>query len=342
MTRGAGGPSVGLLALFASFASLLSAGANARADDVPAPRVSVNLTACDASLASEVERIAGVELRAVVVSSADARDPVTRAVVACHDGVADLWVSDPATAKLVGRTVSLGAMSPSARARLLALAVAELVSASWEEVESNPAPKVAAATPAAPEARASVRASLRAVERVGGGGTPREVDAPHGVALDAAAEARVFFSGSTPVFGAAMRATMRLASPLTLRLDAGADFGDVGRLTGHVTVLTQQGSVSLGWAFEVALLWAGFRVGFARLEGQPIENVIGHVESGVWAGPQAGVDFVFWRRSLVHMMVGVSAGAALDGVRGDVQGDPSVLVLGGWAALTLGVGISKP
>ena len=245
---------------YATLVSLLSAASAARADDVPpGPRVSVDLSGCDPSLAGEVKRIAGVELRAVVVDASDPRVPVTRAVVACHEAVADLWVSDPVTSKLVGRTVSLDPTAAPAQARLIALAVAELVMASWEEVESNPEPKVSAATRAAPELRASARAVVQAAKAsatavAAGGptaGGPTDVGPPR-IALDATGEARAF-TGGAAVFGGAVRSSVRLVSAFTLRFDLGADFGDVSRLDGSVSPSGPMRSSTASWACRPAM-----------------------------------------------------------------------------------------
>ncbi|HEY5146070.1 MAG TPA: hypothetical protein VII82_04860, partial [Polyangiaceae bacterium] len=58
--------------------------------------------------------------------------------------------------------------------------------------------------------------------------------------------------------------------------------------------------------------------------------------------PPGWLRLTVWPHAIIHGIVGVSAGDAVVGVRGDVQGDSPVAVLGAWAALTLGVGISKP
>src|SRR4029077_7676204 len=71
---------------------------------------------------------------------------------------ASLRVLDPTTGKSVERSVALAQAAPTARARLLALAIAELVAASWSELESNPQPKAPPAEPLAPvEAREAAR-----------------------------------------------------------------------------------------------------------------------------------------------------------------------------------------
>jgi hypothetical protein len=302
----------------------------ARADERPAPRVTLDLTGCDLAFAGEVRRIAGVELRAMVVEPDESHGAVTRTIVTCRDTVADLWVSDPVTAKLVLRTVSLAETSPRARARLIALAIAELVSASWEEVESNPEPRVPPATPTPPEERAIVR---RALER------------PQRVAVDALGDARALLGSGVLLLGGAIRAAVRLGPPLTLRLQACTDVGSASTSLGDVAIQITHGSAGLGWAFDLgaldALLWAGALVGYARLAGEPNPSATGHVQSGPWAGPEAGIDILFWPREVAHLVLGLSGGAALLGVRGDVQGGESVGASGAWGALTLGVGISR-
>jgi hypothetical protein len=308
----------------------LSNATNARAEEVAMPRVSLDLSACEEPFASEVRRIAGIELRAVVVDQAQPGAAVTRAVVKCHDAAADLWVSDSVTSKLVVRTVSLGETEPRARARLIALAVAELVSASWEEVESNPNPKVPAQTPAPARVRESVR---------------HAIDRPERSAVDALFDARLLPSSGALLLGGAVRSSIRLDSPLHLRLEAGGDIGTVQRALGSVSIQTGHGSAALGWALDFgvvsALLWAGGTLGFARIAGQPRAAATGNTQSGLLVGPEAGCDFVLWPRALAHMMLGLSGGGALIGVRGDVQGDRSVAVLGSWFALRMGVGISS-
>ncbi len=105
--------------------------------------------------------------------------------------------------------------------------------------------------------------------------------------------------------------------------------------------MTLQGSAAVGWTFDRILLWVGAVAGFARVGGQPHPNAIGRVESGPWIGPEVGLDVALWPRAPVHATVGAAAGAALLGVKGNVDGDADVAVLGAWAALRLGFGISN-
>ena len=86
---------------------------------------------------------------------------MTQVTATCRGTVAALEVMDPTTGKSLARTVALTEAAPSGRGRLLALAVAELVVASWSELESNPQPRAPSATPLAPyAAREAARAAV--------------------------------------------------------------------------------------------------------------------------------------------------------------------------------------
>src|SRR4029079_18035478 len=94
----------------------------------------------DASLAVEAQRLAASELRATLVDPAP-DGTVTEVKATCRGALAALEVIDPTTGKSLERTVARTAAAPNGRARLLALAVAELVVASWSELQTNPEPR---------------------------------------------------------------------------------------------------------------------------------------------------------------------------------------------------------
>jgi hypothetical protein len=293
------------------------------------PELRMALHDCDAAFADEVRRIAGIELHATVVGPESGQHVVTEISVTCHGSVADLWVSDASTSKVSLRTVALGGTSPGARARLIALAIAELVSASWEEVETNPEPKVPAAVPPRPEARAAVSRAIR---------KPSRLD------LDVLGEARIFGGGAL-LFGGKVEGTIRVGKSWMLRLDAGADAGSRSRSLGDVRTQTMQGSLGMGGALELGALravpWAAFYLGYAWLSGDPRSGATGRVQSGIWTGPGAGVDLELWPEALVHASLGLAGGGTLFGVRGNVAGEDAVAVTGAWGAVSLGFGISK-
>jgi hypothetical protein len=294
------------------------------------PHVVVALSGCDPAMAGEVRRITALELRADVIAPAEVEDAVTRAEVVCGADLVELRVSDEATSKRLERAVSLSAAVPAARARLIALAVAELVAASWEESESNPEPRVPPLPPPRPESRAAVRRALR--------------ERPSAV-IDAEANARWLAASAAWLVGGGMRVTFPLLGGLVLRVDAQADDGQVSRTLGDVALAMFGGSVGLGWALDgssVSVIpWVGMDGGYARLVGLPGPGATGHVEQGGWTGPDVGVDLVFFARETVHATIGFAAAAAVVGVRGSVAGDRGADVLGLSATLTIGVGFSK-
>jgi hypothetical protein len=287
------------------------------------------LRECDAAFADEVRRIAGIELHATVVDPEDSRHVVTETSVTCHGSEADLWVSDAATSKVSLRTVSLAETSPRARARLIALALAELVSSSWEEVETNPEPKVPAAVPPRPEARAAVSRAIR---------RPSRVD------LDVLADARVFTGGAL-LLGGKVASSIRVGESWMLRLEALANTGSRSRALGDVRAQTMGGSLGVGGALELgavrAVPWAGFCLGYARLSGDAHSGATGLVKSGIWTGPGAGVDLELWPDALVHASLGIAGGGTFTGVRGEVAGEDAVALSGAWGAVSVGFGISK-
>lgn len=130
--------------------------------DARHPPVVVELRQCEQPLEAEVRRIVGVELRAAVIDAADARDAVTRVVATCRGSAVDLSLDDASTAKRLERTVALAEAAPTARPRLVALAVAELVAASWQEIQRGSESTGKAVPPGEPPPKARVTESARA------------------------------------------------------------------------------------------------------------------------------------------------------------------------------------
>lgn len=292
------------------------------------PDVSVSLTDCDAALTAEVRRIAAIELRATVIE--EPRGVVSRAIVVCRGSVADLWVADAATSKVLTRTVSLADADPRARARLIALAVSELVLASWEELERPPlrVPPVEAPAP-------GVRETVK-----------RTIEGPPSFVVDAVADARLFTSGTSFVFGGGARLEWLLPWSLALRVDTLFDAGLASRSLGDVHLEAFGGSLGIGRAIHTGWLmltpWLSYRAGYGRLSGVVgSSGVIGYERQGFWGGPELGVEAVFVPSSPVHVSLALAGGYALSEIRGQVEGDRDVALGGAWLGVTLGVGAAN-
>jgi hypothetical protein len=257
---------------------------------------------------------------------------VTRVAVICRGSDIDLSL-EAATHRLQ-RTLALSEATPSARARLVALAVAELVVASWQ---GNPVaikpeePKVAAPTPApAPVPEPA---------------SPRQVSAM----VEAVGVARVLPSSGLWLGGAGARGVLTVWRPLTLGIDLTAEWGTVSRSTGQVAARTLGGALGLGWGVQrkhlFILPWVGARAGVARLVGEPSSSATltsGETQTGPWLTPELGASLTLFPHAPVHATVALSGGVMLLRVRGEVTGDRDVSMAGPWAGVVLGVGLTRP
>jgi hypothetical protein len=290
---------------------------------VERPRVSIDIVGCDVALAREAQRIAAIELRATLVDPAP-DGTVTQVTATCRDTVAALEVIDPTTGKSLERAVALAEAAPNGRARLLALAVAELVAASWSELQSNPHPRAPPATPLAPyAAREAARAAV----------------AERSLELAAAFDVHVLASGDC-LFGGGARALLPISPSWFARFDALADYAELGRPGGSVAVIMPSASAALGvsrWigtALRPAIS-LGLRVGYVRMNGIAAATAAtGAHQQGMWLGPEVALQVSAWARARVHPILGVAAGAHLLGVRGTVSGGQDVEAVGIWGGVS--------
>jgi len=298
------------------------------AGGIERPRVSIDFVDCDAALAREAQRIAAIELRATLVNAAP-DDTVTRVTAACRGTLAELAVADPTTGKSVERTVALTEAAPNGRARLLALAVAELVAASWSELQTNPHPRAPAATPLAPyAARESARAAM----------------------ADRSLELAVAFDmhrlgGGDYLFGGGVGAVVWLSPLLLARLDALADYGELERGAGRVAVIMPSISAAIGvsrWlgAHLRPALTLGLRGGYVRMNGiADDQNATAARQQGAWLGPELALQVSVWPRGRVHPIVGLAVGTHLLGVRGTVDGGRDVEAVGFWGGVSAALAV---
>ena len=254
---------------------------------------------------------------------------MTQVTAACSGTVAALEVIDPTTGKSLGRTIALGEAAPNGRARLLALAVAELVVASWSELRSNPQPKAPVATPLAPPAAREAA---------------REAVAERSFELAAALDLHTLASRDF-LFGAGARATVWISPLLFARFDALADYAELARAGGSVAVLMPSGSAALGVSRWLGTslrpaLSAGLRGGYVWMNGIADGKVAtGARQAGIWLGPEVVLQVSVWPGARVHPIVGVAAGAHLLGVRGTVNQDRDVEAVGFWGGLSAAVAV---
>jgi hypothetical protein len=288
------------------------------------PRVFITVVDCDEALAREAQRIAAIELRAALVD-ATPDEATTQVKATCGPESANLRVIDPTTGKSVERSVGLFEAPPPARARLLALAIAELVAASWLELESNPEPK---APPAVPLAPLAAREAAR-------GAIARQ---PIGVAV--VADAHLLASGDL-LLGGGARTEIWISSTFFVRFDALAHYAEVSRATGTIALTMTSLSPALGASFRAGWLQpsvsVGVRAGYVWMNGVARSAATtGTREEGAWGGPELTVELSAWPGARVHPQLSLSGGASILGVRGTVNGGRDVVASGVWSGVGVG------
>jgi hypothetical protein len=293
--------------------------------------VQVSLEDCAGVDAAEVERITGIELG----SSPPTPEPV-RARVTCTPQQTDVRVDDPVTKKSLVRAIDLLTLAPKAKARTLALAIAELVSASWSELLLNPEPKVEAVgekTP--PEVLESVRDAL-----------PDE--APRGtLRLEAYGTGRGLVSTPALQWGGGLRAMWAPRDRLGGLFDLGGEHAETRDTAGRLSLDSASVSANLLLLFapaEALRLHAalGGRLGVGRVVGTPVDAEVtrGGTLTGGFGGPQLHVGAALVVGHFV-VSLGLEAGWALLKLRGTVDGARGLGLDGPWAAAQLGVGWSR-
>ncbi len=116
------------------------------------PSVQLLVDACVGADRAEVERIATLELRpSAVRTTAVGEEPANvRVEVSCTAIGVRVRVDDSITRKILERVVRVRDVDERARARWVAIAAAELVRASWSELDDEPPPRAEPAQPAPP------------------------------------------------------------------------------------------------------------------------------------------------------------------------------------------------
>jgi hypothetical protein len=288
----------------------------------------VTVVGCDDALAQEAQRIAAIELRAALVAPTPGEGAATQITASCHAALADLRVVDTLTGKALERPVALGQAAPSARARLLALAIAELVAASWSDRESNPQPKAPPPTPRAPVTEPEPKS--RAV-------------APWQLELVVLADMHLLASRDL-IPGGGGRAEIWVGPAFFWRFDALAHYAELSRGTGAIALTMASVSSAFGASFGAGSLRPGVslgaRVGYVWMSGAAASAATrASDEQGVWLGPELAVELAAWPHARIHPVLSLSAGAHIFGVKGTVNEGRDVKATALWSALSLGIAV---
>lgn len=311
-----------------ALASSTTAHANAPATIV------LSVAECDSVDVDELARLLHIELRGAAIASEDGAEASATIGVTCRGPMVELEVVDRLTGKTSRRSLDLSGTSTIARTRLVALAVTDLVSASWAELilESSTRRARAPTVEKAPEthARQVVRARVQP--------SPRHRVLAFG-------SATTTFAGFW-AFGGGLRVGGDLGGRLGWSVDAGFDRGATRIPEGEVELdrahLTMAFGARARLGSSTLRVHGGARLGYARMTGEPArpEEFAGRTLRGPTFGPAiaALVTTPPWGRFVLEG--GVLAGWDVIGVRGLGFERGEVTASGPYLAITIGGGFA--
>lgn len=340
------------LVFFCLFAALLG-GAPARAAPPERAMVRLQLDECLGVDRAKVERLFGIELDVRIQAAGPAAPGAAQVRASCVNGRVELRVDDPLTGKSLERPLNLAAAPERARARLLALALAELLFASWTELEVNLEPPPATSVPAPAKApvsptEAGQRGARRLVrERMGGG--PQGAGGAE-IRLMGAGSLMAYFSGTGALLGGGGGARLsgdhrhHLGWFGDLVVQHGGAASALGALsadtftTGFGAVV--QHRVPLREAVLGLRAGAGLRVGAVRLSGTPEDPALARGDT-IWGALVGPLGLLAASVSLPRHLcaeLAVEGGYVLTPTGGRVGESRAIAVEGPWVGVHLGLG----
>jgi hypothetical protein len=312
--------------LFLVFSCLLAVSTAAAAP----LRLGVDVIDCDA--AEDIRSIVGVELDAKVLLSRELPDHATRVIAQCDGDAAALEVKDPLTSKILTRVVSLADVEPRARTRVIAIAIAELVSASWFELQHGPAPRQQVEPPETSRERKAALTAVRKRENL------------WSLRLGAGALTMLTLEDNqNSKYGGSLQLMARSpADWFALHFDLTAAHGGSERALGTVrtSALLFGTTAFVGFPvidtfrFEFAV---GMRAGGARIAGEARhattarDSDVSGAVIGLTSGYSVGIELGEWGEVRYQH----EAGLALNSVAGDIDGARVAAVGLAWATLSV-------
>lgn len=284
---------------------------------VVAASLDVHVTAapCVGVEAIEVQRIVALELGQEFAAPSAGRQ--VNAHLECSGELVDIVVDDSSAPRPLVRRLALATVDPAARTRTAALAITELIAASWNEAVHGVDPPVPAAKPPPPQLRLSAIASGRLVS-------------------------------STVQLGGGLRVRGLLPNArLGMFFEANFDQGTTRLTVGSVDLKTVSGALAGTFTFSFdrfELIPAlGFRVGYANALGLANDgaSTAASAVGGAWVGPLAALgasfDVLHLGSATLHATAQLEAGYTVVGVRALSDGRAVSGVEGPWGGLTVGI-----
>lgn len=249
------------------------------------PRVTIHVEPCVPVNRPQLERLLAVELSTSTGPATGPAAPTEVRVDCVADGI-ELQLRDGVTRKTMARVLPASSFTDASSTRLLALAVAEFIVASWVELEVRPQPVI---EPVGPRPKADV---VEAATRVAQTASRRtELEQPLDGSISAAVTGQAWSAHRGLLFGAQLRVLQLVAPPLAITLVGDFGTANVRVALGSVALSTTSGALALGFHFEAEELAVyagpGVRVGVAYMRGDPDDTTrtVGKSFFAPYAGP---------------------------------------------------------
>lgn len=273
--------------------------------------------ACDSINETEVRRIVHLELDTALIDDASAG---ANSSIECEDDAVELSVVHP-RGRTVSRTLDLSDVEATARPRLVALALVELMSASAEPEKSEP------------EARAQVEAEVSKTQ-------------PKSWQLAATLGARAFSEPGPVAFGGQLSVERAMALFLHGYADVALEIGSRGIDPGDLQMFILSGAAAACANIELGAVslcsGAGLRGGWSRLSGEPLAGTGRQAASvsGAWLGPFLSSRLRAHLSDDSDFVLRMEGGVTTLPTTGLVEGATEIAADGFWLSGALGLSYS--
>jgi hypothetical protein len=305
------------------------------------PAVAVSVDPCVPVDHAKLHELLAIELGTSTIKGS-ALAATTRVDVSCSATGIELRVEDGVTRKSMARVLPAASFADASSTRLLALAIAEFVVASWIELNVRPAPSVEPIGPRAGEAARRVAQS--AVDERTPAAEPVRNAEP---ALFVAGGLQFWSPNELALFSGGLRVQLPLSEMLLWTASAELAGASDDAAYGRLQVFTSSATLALVLQLRVdhaarLQFGPGGRLGLAHIDGDADPRL---AESDDFIAPYGGPLWltrgVFHLGDTVRVAAELEVGFATLPARAEVEGGGAAFELAGlWVNGLVGLGIA--
>lgn len=301
------------------------------------PQVALQIDDCAAVSPADVRRWLQLELGEQVLTLPDASSSTSVARVGCEEpGRLSVRIDDPLTGKSIWRSIDLSSQVESVRARLLAVAIVELLYASFAELLLDQRTEIATPKPAQPVAVVQAVSGLLEDKL-------KQPLPPLGVELGVVASIAVQQDAPTLLAGGGLRLLADTHYHLGWDVDLQYLFARTEGSLGSVRSDRIGGRLAIHGQVRLSKLvirgGGGLRLGLVRHVGEPSDalTTVGSVQWGPWVAPVL-VGSLSVAIARLRLDLALEGGYVVVPVRGHAAGLETTSLSGPQLLISLGIG----